>query len=802
MYTYPQWPGTYELRSLIGRAGIVEIWHAYNSHSQLDVSIKLFRPDLTSDPDFLKRFEQEARLAATLHHPNIVQVRDFQIASGPQPSETLAYLVMDNIKDGLPLVDYLEATSGMKKFPDWETVVRMFSSLCAAVDYAHRQGMIHRNINPTNILLDKHTSTASYNPAGEPMLTDFGVAAILGITSSPRPGLLQGNPHYLAPEQIQGYRGNELSDIYSLGVILYQICTGVLPYQGNTKGFYTTSSKSRGGNTPQPPGLFNPAIPPPLTLVLLRALKKEPAERFPTATALASAVAEALKIFVSDNAPVSAADTMNLPTYLTTADPDTLAIMNSSAPALSSVGTPSIPSDRPSAVSGADVILATPLTPVTIDHEQRALPITPSGENAAHHMVPTPAAEIADLPTLAISKPTVLLPSSSKHHSRRLRFIMALIAIIVLLSGSLALGAFYVLPRLETTAKSPTGPTIVGHAFFLSSGHVNPGTNQGLNDGLQLALQHIAAPAAGKRYYAWLLNDTGTNAGSALFLGPLSIVQSKGTLTYKDKKYTNLLAAFNRLVITEGDVNNSPTSFPQDKNSWKYSAVLPQTASGTTKASLLDHLRYLLSDEPALDALGLHGGLTIWFAKNIEAITIWAGSARDYWNNGGPYAIRSQLIRILDVLDSAEYVHEDVPAGIALEINVPVALLTFNAQTQQPPGYAYQINSNLTAIASAPGATSAQIQLAKSTSRSLKNVTNWLKQVHKDAVQLLQMNDAQMQSQSSLSILNDMAAQALYAYVGQLDPATNQIIEGAVQINDNIEHLGTFTITPYTVKQG
>jgi serine/threonine protein kinase len=800
MHTNPHRLGTYELRSLIGRAGMVEIWLAYDSHSQLDVSIKLFRPDLTSDPDFLKRFEQEARLAAALHHPNIVQVRNFQIVSGPQKPETIAYLVMDTIQQGQPLVDYLAATSGSKKFPAWETVVRMFSPLCAAIDYAHRQGMIHHNINPTNILLDKRIT--SHNPAGEPMLTDFGVATILGITSSPRPGVVQGNPHYLAPEQIQGYRGNELSDIYSLGVILYQICTGVLPFQGNNKGFYTTSSKQRGGNTPQPPGLFNPTIPPPLTLVLLRALKKEPAERFPTATALASAVAEALNIFVSENAPVSTADTMNLPTYLTTADPDTLSVMNSSTPSLSVVGTPSSPSDRPSAVSGADIILATPLTPVTMDHEQRALPITPADEKAANHMRHTPSAEIADLPTLAISKPTVLLPAPSKPTGKRLRFIMALTAILILLLGSIALGAFYVLPRIETTAKSPSGPAIVGHAFFLNSGHVNPKTNQGLNDGLQLTLQHIAAPAPGKSYYVWLLNDTGTNAGSPMLLGTLSIVQSKGTLTYKDKKYTNLLANFNRLVITEGDANNAATSFPQNTSTWKYTALLSQTTNGTTKVSLLDHLRYLLSSDPQLDALGLHGGLTIWFAKNIEAITIWAGSARDDWNNGGNSAIRPQLIRILDVLDSAGYVRGDVPPGTALEINVPVALLTFDAQTQKPPGYAYQINSNLTAISNALGATAAQIQLAKSISRSLKNVTNWLKQVHTDALQLLQMNNAQMQSQASLSILNDMAAQALYAYVGQLDPATNQVVQGATQIYDTIQHLVTFTITPYTGKQG
>jgi len=212
MNTDSQRLGKYDLYKLLGRAGIVEVWHARDTQSQLDVTIKVFRPDASHDPNFIKRFEQEAQLAACLHHPNIVRVRDFQVLHGPQATDVVAYLVMDAI-EGLQFVDYLRSTSGSRKFPPWETIVQVFSAICAATDYAHHQGVIHRNINPTNIILD--TRNPAHNPFGEPMLTDFGIAAILGVTSSPRPGILQGDPNYLAPEQLQGYKGNELSDIYS-----------------------------------------------------------------------------------------------------------------------------------------------------------------------------------------------------------------------------------------------------------------------------------------------------------------------------------------------------------------------------------------------------------------------------------------------------------------------------------------------------------------------------------------------------------------------------------------------------------
>ena len=750
MNTEPQRLGTYELCKLVGRAGIVEVWEALDTQSSLDVTIKLFRPDAAHDPDFIKRFEQEAQLAANLQHPNIVRVRDFQVVAESQETDRVAYLVMD-ATEGPQFVDYLQATSGSKKFPSWETVVQIFSALCAATDYAHHQGVIHRNINPTNILLDVRNTV--HNPIGEPKLTDFGIAAILGAASSPRPGGLQGNPNYLAPEQLQGYQGNELSDIYSLGVILYQTCTGVLPF---TDGSHSSSAKQRLDATPHPPALFNPNIPPPLTLVLLRSIAKDPSKRFATATAMATALAEALNVFLPDNPAVTAIGAMNLPTYLSVE-------MNTAS------------AESPSSVS-RQVTATLP----------EALPATPL--------------EVSGLTTLAPSKSRVLFPVAAKPRKRRRGLMVALLALIVLLLGSIAVGVFYLIPAKVTQGISPTGPIVVGHAFFVSSGHINRHSNQGLNDGLQLTLQNIAAPTSGKSYYTWLQSDTSTGGVTSMLLGQLSVVHGKAQLLYKDKAYTDLLAIANRLIITEEDANSIPVEPSQNTRSWKYFAVLPQTTNATEKQGLLSHLRALLSGEPTLDELDEYGGLTNWFAKNIEAIMIWAGSARDNWKSASPSAIRAQLIRVLDMLDSAAYVHEDVPAGTPVLIHAPIALLTLADQNAEPPGYLKQIDGHLKAISNAPGATPKQIQLAQKTRKALEYVTNWLEQVHTATVQLLKMSDTQILSQASLTILNDVAAQALYAYVGQLDPTNNQVVQGAVQIANSIELLATFNITTYTSK--
>src|SRR6266704_1548329 len=153
----PQRIGKYELRERLGRGGMAEVWKAFDPQLQRFVAIKIMHADLQNDPDFMNRFLREARVVASLHHPNIVQIHDFQISRPPESDSTIAYMVMDYI-EGPTLAEYIRETSSMGKFPTPGEIVRLFTSISRAVDYAHQHGMIHRDLKPANILLDKRLS--------------------------------------------------------------------------------------------------------------------------------------------------------------------------------------------------------------------------------------------------------------------------------------------------------------------------------------------------------------------------------------------------------------------------------------------------------------------------------------------------------------------------------------------------------------------------------------------------------------------------------------------------------------------
>src|SRR5437763_7627198 len=224
MSTRPRRLGKYELQERLGSGGMAEVWKALDTQLQRYVAIKILHADLQVDPDFVARFEREARVVASLYHPNIVQVHDFQIARPPEVQGTIAYMVMDYI-EGQTLDEYIRSTSGQGNFPPAADIVHLFASLGSAIDYAHQQGMVHRDLKPANILMDKRL--------GEPIITDFGIAKLMRVSTGSLSGSWLSTPLYISPEQVQGAPGNERSDIYSLGVILYEICTGTLPFQSD-----------------------------------------------------------------------------------------------------------------------------------------------------------------------------------------------------------------------------------------------------------------------------------------------------------------------------------------------------------------------------------------------------------------------------------------------------------------------------------------------------------------------------------------------------------------------------------------
>src|SRR5215467_2005926 len=286
----PQYLGKYELQERLGRGGMGEVWKAFDPQLRRYVAIKVLNADLRAEPDFVARFTREAQLVASLHHPNIVQIHDFQSSDTPDGNSSIAYMVMDFV-GGTTLADYIYNTSRRGQFPSDVEIVQLFTSISLAIDYAHRQGMVHRDIKPANILLDKRNTTR--NPMGEPILTDFGIAKLQGkATLAATQGWL-GTPLYLSPEQAQGKPSDRLSDLYSLGIIAYEIITGIPPFRGDNPISIMMQHYSA---MPTPPGVINPQVSPALSAVILRSIAKDPDARFSSASAMTIAMAEAFNV--------------------------------------------------------------------------------------------------------------------------------------------------------------------------------------------------------------------------------------------------------------------------------------------------------------------------------------------------------------------------------------------------------------------------------------------------------------------------------------------------------------------------
>jgi len=258
--------GKYEIIDRIGRGGMAEVYRGYHVALDRYVAIKLLHPFLADDPEFKDRFENEARNVAKLKPPNIVQVYDFEYdAEGDS-----YYMVMEMI-NGPTLKDKLfdlNATGARFSVPE---TVRITRSAAAALAYAHQRGMIHRDVKPANLMLDEDSRV---------VLTDFGIAKIVTGAQFTASGGMVGTPAYMAPDQGLGEPGDERSDIYSLGVILFQMLTNHLPFDADTP----LAIILKHVNDPIPSVRdYVPDLTPDLDAIIQKALAKEPTERYQSA---------------------------------------------------------------------------------------------------------------------------------------------------------------------------------------------------------------------------------------------------------------------------------------------------------------------------------------------------------------------------------------------------------------------------------------------------------------------------------------------------------------------------------------
>jgi serine/threonine protein kinase len=259
--------GPYRIVEPLGEGGMAAVYKAYQATMDRYVAVKVLPRFLASDPEFVGRFKQEAKVLARLQHPHILPVYDFGEHEG------YTYLVMQCIEAGT-LADLLQG----RPLPG-EQIQRIVAQVGDALDYAHSQGIVHRDVKPSNVLIDER---------GNCQLTDFGIAKIVeGATYLTRTGGTVGTPAYMSPEQIRGEKLDGRSDIYSLGIVLYEMATGRQPFRAETPP--AVFVKHLHDPLP-PPRKLNQDLPEVFERVILKALSKDREHRFRTASEMVAAL--------------------------------------------------------------------------------------------------------------------------------------------------------------------------------------------------------------------------------------------------------------------------------------------------------------------------------------------------------------------------------------------------------------------------------------------------------------------------------------------------------------------------------
>ena len=747
--------GKYTCYKRLTSSKMGETWMGYDPQSSSYVIIKVFYTSLRADSDAMLQFRLQAEQVAALQHPHIARIHDLSIipsmnAAGPIAS--MVCLIMEYV-EGQTLADYIQNKARRGSIRPGSEIVQLFTSVSLAIDDAHQHGIIHGNLKPTNVLLKKEGEARGQ--IGEPVLTDFGFLKLLGTDT------VNASPFYLSPEQIRGHPATERSDTYSLGVMLYELCTGALPFRGSRP----VAIMMQHLNTPPTlPALMNPTVSSALTNVILRALAKEPERRFPSASSMTVALAQALNLAI----PERLSQATNMPAIL-----HELESSNALQP-LSPADVSPFADSAPSGAYGA----ITQLRP---------------GRSAVGANFPS-AVEVG-------------------RRRRGLRSMWFLISMLVLLLASVGtIGPLLLFPQNNTKVVALN--QLVGHTYFLNSGQFNADGPQGINDELQVVLSRVPDRRIGKSYYAWLLADKSVSESLPIALGPLHVDHGNIQFLYHgDAQHTNLLGVISRFLITVEDAHH-PTNSPLiDTRTWRYYAEIPEKPSPGDKLhfSMLDHLRHLLVESPELRIRGLHGGLAFWFAKNTFAVLEAANGAREAWQSKGSSTMRNQVIRVLDYLDGASFVQTEVPHGTPLLASASasqVALLGpsptdpnppgYTYGDEAPPGYVYLISEHMGGAIESPQTTTDQRTLAVQINEGLDREKSVLEQVHQDAKRLLSMNDKQLLQPAALAILNDFASQAQDAYSGQINPSSGQPEDGALWTYDNLQRLVTFDIQQYT----
>jgi serine/threonine-protein kinase len=261
----------YELGETLGYGGMSEVHHGHDVRLGREVAIKILRADLARDPQFQERFRREAQNAAALNHPAIVAVYDTGEANaefGPLP-----YIVMEYV-EGRTLRDIVKTEGPMSQ----KRAMEVMADVCAALDFSHRHGIVHRDVKPANVMITKN---------GAVKVMDFGIARAMhdGQSAMTQTAAVIGTAQYLSPEQARGESVDARSDVYAAGCVLYELITGEPPFTGDSP---VAVAYQHVREDPNPPSSVNPAVAPELDAVVLKALAKGPANRYQSAAEMRS----------------------------------------------------------------------------------------------------------------------------------------------------------------------------------------------------------------------------------------------------------------------------------------------------------------------------------------------------------------------------------------------------------------------------------------------------------------------------------------------------------------------------------
>ncbi|MFF4704265.1 protein kinase domain-containing protein [Streptomyces sp. NPDC001288] len=265
--------GRYQLRDLLGAGGMASVHLAYDSVLDRQVAIKTLHTELGREQAFRERFRREAQSVAKLTHTNIVSV--FDTGEEDLDGSTMPYIVMEYV-EGRPLGSVLDADVAQHGAMPADKALKITADVLAALEISHEMGLVHRDIKPGNVMMTKR---------GVVKVMDFGIARAMqsGVTSMTQTGMVVGTPQYLSPEQALGRGVDARSDLYSVGIMLFQLVTGRLPFDADSP---LAIAYAHVQEQPVAPSSVNRALPPAVDALIARALKKNPNERFPTAESM------------------------------------------------------------------------------------------------------------------------------------------------------------------------------------------------------------------------------------------------------------------------------------------------------------------------------------------------------------------------------------------------------------------------------------------------------------------------------------------------------------------------------------